>query len=168
MASQRMLLALEFIEVYNMQTDPIGINALRDLGIKSYYYVYTHVTLSINTPQWEMTLYVLCIRRVVFCIEVTGSGRPAVRDLLASLEYGPAPESPAVVEAWLEDHGRSLGHFIGNQWVKPEGRKSYSSYNPATGALLATTVQGNPQTYIGNKNTQWMFIKRNTGNCILF
>ena len=85
---------------------------------------------------------------MVFCIEVTGSGRPAVRDLLASLEYGPAPESPAVVEAWLEDHGRSLGHFIGNQWGYPEGRKSYSLYNPATGALLATTVQGNTQIYI--------------------
>ena len=70
------------------------------------------------------------------------ASRPAVRDLLASLEYGPAPESPAVAEAWLDDHGRSFGHFIGNRWVKPEGRKTYDTYNPATGQRLATTVQG--------------------------
>ncbi len=63
-------------------------------------------------------------------------------DLLGTLEYGPAPESPAVVEAWLDDHGRNFGHFIGNQWVKPEGRKTYDSFNPATGQKLATTVQG--------------------------
>ena len=68
--------------------------------------------------------------------------KPKVRDLLVSLEYGPAPESPAVAEAWLDDHGRSFGHFIGNRWVKPEGRKTYDSYNPATGQRLATTVQG--------------------------
>lgn len=72
----------------------------------------------------------------------TVASRPAVRDLLQTLEYGPAPESPAVAEAWLEDHGRSLGHFIGNQWVKPEGRKTYDTYNPATGQRLASTLQG--------------------------
>ena len=65
-----------------------------------------------------------------------------MKELLCSLEYGPAPESPAVAEAWLEDHGRSFGHFIGNKWVKPEDRKPYDSFNPATGQRLATTVQG--------------------------
>lgn len=65
-----------------------------------------------------------------------------MKSLLGSLEYGPAPESPAVVEAWLDDHGRSLGHFIDNQWVKPEGRKTYDTFNPATGERLATTIQG--------------------------
>ena len=70
------------------------------------------------------------------------AAKPSVRHLLTTLEYGPAPESPAVVEAWLDDHGRSFGHFIGNRWVKPEGRKTYDSFNPATGQKLATTVQG--------------------------
>ena len=79
---------------------------------------------------------------VCVCAESVTGVRPSVRDLLSSLEYGPAPESPAVVEAWLDDHGRSFGHFIGNQWVKPEGRKMYDSFNPATGSLLASTVQG--------------------------
>ena len=70
------------------------------------------------------------------------NGKPSVKDLLGSLEYGPAPESPAVAEAWLDDHGRSLGHFIGNQWIKPEGRKTYDTFNPATGQRLAATIQG--------------------------
>lgn len=68
--------------------------------------------------------------------------KPSVKELLGTLEYGPAPEASSVVEAWLDDHGRSLGHFIGNQWVKPEGRKTYDSFNPATGERLATTIQG--------------------------
>lgn len=66
----------------------------------------------------------------------------SVRDLLGTLSYGPAPESPAVANAWLDDHGRAFGHFIGNKWIKPEGRNTYDSFNPATGEKLATTVQG--------------------------
>ena len=68
--------------------------------------------------------------------------KPSVRQILETLEYGPGPESPAVVNAWLEDHGRSFGHFINNTWVKPSGRKTYDSINPATGEKLATTIQG--------------------------
>ncbi len=62
-------------------------------------------------------------------------------DLFKTLEYGPAPESPAAVNAWLDDHGRKFGLFINNEWVTPKGAKYYPSYNPATGELLAETVQ---------------------------
>jgi len=67
---------------------------------------------------------------------------PCVRDLVGVLDYGPAPESAAVAKAWLDDHGRTFGHFIGNKWVRPEGRTTYGSFNPATGEKLATTIQG--------------------------
>ena len=70
-----------------------------------------------------------------------GKGKK-IKGLLQSLEYGPAPESPAVVNAWLDDHGRSFGHFINGQWVKPAGRKTYDSFNPVNGEKIATTVQG--------------------------
>lgn len=67
----------------------------------------------------------------------------SVRSLLASPPaYGPAPESAAAANAWLDDHGRSLGHFINGGWVRPEGRKTYETVNPATGEKLASTVQG--------------------------
>ena len=69
--------------------------------------------------------------------------KPSVSNLFDTLEYGPAPESPAVAYAWLDDHGRNFGHFINNQWVRPEGRKTYETHNPATGEKLASTTQGN-------------------------
>lgn len=71
-----------------------------------------------------------------------GAKSGVVREIFESLEYGPAPESPAVANAWLDDHGRNFGHFINNQWVKPTGRKSYDTFNPATGEKLASTTQG--------------------------
>ena len=75
--------------------------------------------------------------------EIRGTEKkPSVAEIFESLEYGPAPESPAVAQAWLDDHKRRFGHFIGNQWVQPEGRQVYKSYNPSTGELLAETVQG--------------------------
>ena len=77
-----------------------------------------------------------------FLVELS---RPSVRSLVTStspLPYGPAPESSDVAKAWLEEHGDSLGHFINGRWVKPEGRKTYDTINPATGEKLASTIQG--------------------------
>jgi aldehyde dehydrogenase (NAD+) len=58
-----------------------------------------------------------------------------------TMDYGPAPESPAAVNAWLEEHGHQFGLFINNQWVKPEETKTYPSYDPSNGKLLAETAQ---------------------------
>uniref|UniRef100_H2Z2I3 Aldehyde dehydrogenase domain-containing protein n=1 Tax=Ciona savignyi TaxID=51511 RepID=H2Z2I3_CIOSA len=58
--------------------------------------------------------------------------------LFESMEYGPAPES---ADKWLAQHGNSLGHFINGEWVKPENRKTYSTCSPATGEVLADTIQ---------------------------
>ncbi len=62
-------------------------------------------------------------------------------DLFKTMEYGPAPESPAAVNAWLEEHGRKFGQFINNEWGTSKGAKYYSSFNPSTGELLAETAQ---------------------------
>ena len=62
-------------------------------------------------------------------------------EIFKTMEYGPAPEAPDAVKAWLDDHGRKFGLFINNEWVTPKGAKYYPSYNPADGALLAETVQ---------------------------
>ena len=53
---------------------------------------------------------------------------------LQDLEYGPAPESPDVAYAWLDDHGRKFGHFINNKWHTPKGDCSYYPPAPATGS----------------------------------
>jgi aldehyde dehydrogenase (NAD+) len=64
-----------------------------------------------------------------------------VFEVFETLDYGPAPESPAAVNAWLEDHGRKFGLFIDNQWFTPVDATYVSSYNPASGELLAETAQ---------------------------
>ena len=62
-------------------------------------------------------------------------------ELFKTMDYGPAPESPAAAKAWLEAHGRKFGLFINNEWVTPKGAKYYSSYDPSNGELLGETVQ---------------------------
>jgi len=62
-------------------------------------------------------------------------------EIFNTMEYGPAPESPDAVNAWLDEHKRKFGLFINNEWVTPKGAKYYSSYDPSNGELLAETVQ---------------------------
>ena len=44
---------------------------------------------------------------------------PAIKDILRSMDYGPAPEAAGYATAWLEAHGRSFDHFIGGAFVPP-------------------------------------------------
>ena len=67
---------------------------------------------------------------------------PSVAEIFATMEYGPAPEAGNVAEAWLEDHDRALGHFINNEWVKPDGRNVTNVVSPADGKTMATTLKG--------------------------
>jgi aldehyde dehydrogenase (NAD+) len=64
-----------------------------------------------------------------------------ILEIFNTMEYGPAPEAPDAVKAWLDEHGRKFGLFINNEWVTPKGAKFYPSYNPANGELLAETTQ---------------------------
>jgi aldehyde dehydrogenase (NAD+) len=42
-----------------------------------------------------------------------------------------------IFQAWLNDHDKGeFGLFIDGKWVKPDGRKTYQTKNPATGKLL--------------------------------
>jgi len=65
---------------------------------------------------------------------------PTVKEIFATMEYGPAPESPDFVNAWLEKHGRRFGHFINGRFV--EGTNSFEVINPANKAVIATVSQG--------------------------
>ncbi|MFN2215593.1 MAG: aldehyde dehydrogenase family protein [Anaerolineales bacterium] len=62
-------------------------------------------------------------------------------EVFMNMEYGPAPESAAGVNAWLEGHNRSFGLMINNQWVHPPKAKTFPSLDPATGDTLAVTTQ---------------------------
>jgi aldehyde dehydrogenase (NAD+) len=65
---------------------------------------------------------------------------PTVKEIFETMEYGPAPESPDFVDAWLEKHGRRFGHFINGRFV--EGSSAFEVINPANKAVIATVSQG--------------------------
>ena len=61
----------------------------------------------------------------------------SVADIFESMDYGPAPESAARVEEWLERHGATFELFIGGRWVKPRTGEWFESVNPATAKPIA-------------------------------
>ena len=64
----------------------------------------------------------------------------SVAQILKTMEYGPAPESDAAAQAWLDGHGRSFGLFIGGEWVKGGG-KPFDSISPSSGKKLAALAE---------------------------
>ncbi|MDX1530344.1 MAG: aldehyde dehydrogenase family protein, partial [Rhodothermales bacterium] len=62
---------------------------------------------------------------------------PTVSELFDTMSYGPAPESPAAAQAWLDDHDRSFSLFIDGAWKKPESGSVLVVRRPATGEALA-------------------------------
>ena len=67
---------------------------------------------------------------------------PSVSEILATMDYGPAPEGNAPALAWLAAHADGFGHFINGRFVKPAGGKLFTVSNPATGMPLARASQG--------------------------
>ncbi|WP_341702236.1 aldehyde dehydrogenase family protein [Ferrovibrio sp.] len=65
----------------------------------------------------------------------------SIAALMDSMDYGPAPESAAAAEAWLEARSRRLGLFIDGGWHRPGGGNWFASINPATGQKLAEVAQ---------------------------
>lgn len=63
---------------------------------------------------------------------------PSVKEVLETMDYGPAPESPAVALDWLK--GRHFGHFIAGRFSEPG--EGFAVLNPATGEALAEATQG--------------------------
>ncbi len=69
---------------------------------------------------------------------------PTLQDILATMDYGPSPESADVAQAWLERHERRYGHYIAGQRVA--GAQHFDSINPANGQVLAAIAQGDAET----------------------
>ena len=65
-----------------------------------------------------------------------------IREAFESMEYGPAPESRALADEWLQAHGSDFGHYIGGSFGPSESGASFETVNPATGEVLATVAQG--------------------------
>ncbi|CAL1546182.1 unnamed protein product [Lymnaea stagnalis] len=61
--------------------------------------------------------------------------------ILGDLSYGSALDAENVALNWLEKNNKSFGLYINGQWVYPDGRQTKESKNPATGKVLATTIE---------------------------
>ncbi len=64
---------------------------------------------------------------------------PTIKEILNTMEYGPAPESTKEAQAWLEQHGRRFGLFIDNAWT--DAADTFATNNPADGKELAQISQ---------------------------
>lgn len=64
---------------------------------------------------------------------------PTITDLLATMDYGPSPESAEAARAWLKRHEQGFGPFIGGRFVP--GERHFDSINPANGEVLAQVAQ---------------------------
>jgi aldehyde dehydrogenase (NAD+) len=64
-----------------------------------------------------------------------------VADIFETMEYGPAPESAAPVNAWLDARERRFGLFIGGTWRAPAGDEYFDSINPGNARPIASIAQ---------------------------
>lgn len=65
----------------------------------------------------------------------------SVAEIFDTMDYGPAPESAANAQAWLDNHERSFGLFIAGEFRNPVSRKHFETINPADGFVLAKIAQ---------------------------
>ncbi|MFS2026187.1 aldehyde dehydrogenase family protein [Massilia sp. CT11-137] len=64
---------------------------------------------------------------------------PTIKEILQTMDYGPAPESTKEAQAWLEAYGRRFGLFVDGAWT--DGADTFGSFNPADGSELAQVTQ---------------------------
>jgi aldehyde dehydrogenase (NAD+) len=67
---------------------------------------------------------------------------PQVRDILQTMEYGPAPESNDHVLAWLAQHAAGFTHFIDGVFTPPNDGASFEVMDPSRALRLASVAQG--------------------------
>lgn len=58
------------------------------------------------------------------------------------MSYGPAPEADTEARQWLARHKGEFGHFINGAFVASSSGKTFDTFEPATGALLAKVALG--------------------------
>ncbi|WP_395015925.1 aldehyde dehydrogenase family protein [Dongia sp.] len=63
-----------------------------------------------------------------------------VKEILQTMDYGPAPEAKDAVTAWLGKHQSGFRHYIGGEWKS--GGKLFDVHNPADGTVIARVAQG--------------------------
>ncbi|OBZ95870.1 aldehyde dehydrogenase [Pararhizobium polonicum] len=65
-----------------------------------------------------------------------------VAEYFDEMSYGPAPESDTEARTWLARHASGFGHFINGAFTPPASGKSFDTFEPATGKVLARLATG--------------------------
>lgn len=69
----------------------------------------------------------------------------SVANYFDTMNYGPAPESDNEARDWLAGHDGSFGHFINGAFAPSADGAKFETFEPATGARLATLARGGRQ-----------------------
>ncbi|HEX6288738.1 MAG TPA: aldehyde dehydrogenase family protein [Herpetosiphonaceae bacterium] len=65
----------------------------------------------------------------------------SIAEIFETMEYGPAPESAAPANAWLDAHSRRFGMYIDGAWTEAAEDRTFESINPANRQVLAHVTQ---------------------------
>jgi aldehyde dehydrogenase (NAD+) len=65
----------------------------------------------------------------------------SVAEIFNTMDYGPAPEDAKRAFAWLDEHDRSFGIFIGGDWRGQSTGSRFETINPANGQVIASIAQ---------------------------
>jgi aldehyde dehydrogenase (NAD+) len=65
-----------------------------------------------------------------------------VKEILETMDYGPAPEAKDAVTAWLAKRQPGFRHYIGGAFEAPRDGQFFDVHNPADGSVLAKVAQG--------------------------
>ena len=61
------------------------------------------------------------------------------------MTYGPAPESTAQANEFLDTHGRTFQLFIDGEWRNPASNVYFDTYNPSNKQVVAKIAEANEQ-----------------------
>ncbi len=67
-----------------------------------------------------------------------------IREILDTMDYGPAPEADDHARAWLKAHEGGFGHFIDGGFTTPVTGQTFAVRDPARDQTLAMVAQGSP------------------------
>ncbi len=65
-----------------------------------------------------------------------------IKEILDTMDYGPAPEADDQARAWLKAHEGGFGHFIDGHFTTPVSGQTFPVRDPARDETLATVAQG--------------------------
>ncbi len=68
-----------------------------------------------------------------------------IKEIYNTMSYGPAPESAAQANEFLDAHNRQFNLFINNEWKKPASNTYFDTINPANKQVLAQIAEANAQ-----------------------